>query len=328
MHDSPELDRLRDWDAGAAPLDDDTRHRVRARLLAAMRDAAPAPAVRPRRTVLRVALTGAVAAAVAATTLVAVRDGDGGTTAAPPGSSSSPAMRTVSARTVLDGAAAYQRAHERTVAPRDDQFVYTKEIVKETDRKTGATKTYVDENWHSVDDSRRSWVMELGKGWWSDPPGKNESHWPTQDWTRLKQLPTDPDKLLKAMRAPSDRTPDYSRPIAEGEWPLIQMSLAGLLYRIPVMPAGLRAAAYEALGKVPGVKATPGVTDARGREGIGITYTGGIGLDSTFVFDPETYAFLGFRSTRTSGDGADRKTYTQLTYLDSWAIVDKARQRP
>jgi hypothetical protein len=237
-------------------------------------------------------------------------------------------MQDVSAQTVLSGAAAYERAHETTAAPRDDQFIYTKEIVKERNQKTGRTNTYVDENWRSVDDSQRSWVMEVGKGWWSDPPGKNESVWPTQDWTRLERLPTDPDKLLRAMRDPFDTKPDYSTPIGKGEWPQIHFSLAGLLYRVPVMPKGLRAAAYEALGKVPGVKTIPGITDAKGRTGIGISYSGVGSMSSTFIFDPKTYEFLGFRDARSSGDGKDRKTYTQLTYLDEWAIVDKVKQRP
>ena len=324
MHD---LDQLRDWDAEAPPLDDDTRHRVRVRLFAAMHE--PAPVVRRRRPVVRIALAGTVAVAVAATVLVAVRDDDGAAprTATPP-AGSAPAMQNVSAQTVLNGAAAYERAHETTAAPRDDQFIYTKEIVKERNQKTGRTNTYVDENWRSVDDSQRSWVMEVGKGWWSDPPGKNESVWPTQDWTRLERLPTDPDKLLRAMRDPFDTKPDYSTPIGKDEWPQIHFSLAGLLYRVPVMPKGLRAAAYEALGKVPGVKTIPGISDAKGRTGIGISYSGVGSMDSTFIFDPKTYEFLGFRDARSSGDGKDKKTYTQLTYLDEWAIVDKVKQRP
>ncbi|WP_405566351.1 CU044_5270 family protein [Streptomyces phaeochromogenes] len=321
-----ELDELSGWDAGAPPLDDAARQRARTRLLTAMRD--PAPAVRRRRPALRIALTGAVTAAVAATVLVAVRD-DGGTghTATPP-NDSSPALRNVSARTVLYGAAAYQRKHEEPVAPRDDQFIYTKEIVKETNLKSGTTKTYVDENWRSVDDSQRSWVMEVGKGWWADPPKANESIWPTQDWTRLEKLPTEPDKLLKAMRNPFDKTPNYSKPVTEDEWQMVGFSLAGLLYRVPVMPEGLRAAAYEALSRVPGVKVTPGLTDAKGRAGIGISLSGPGTIGSTFIFDPESYEFLGFRDSRTSGDGTDMKSYTQLTYLDGWAVTDRARQRP
>ncbi|MFE7841171.1 hypothetical protein ACFU53_35500 [Streptomyces sp. NPDC057474] len=41
-----------------------------------------------------------------------------------------------------------------------------------------------------------------------------------------------------------------------------------------------------------------------------------------------TYAFLGFRDERSSCDGKDVKRYTQLSYLDSCAIVDKVEQYP
>ncbi|MGW1022413.1 CU044_5270 family protein [Streptomyces sp. NPDC002577] len=340
----PELDALRDWDAGAAPLDEDTRHRARVRLFAAMHAQQPAPARGPwRRPALRIALTGTVAAAVAATVLVAVRDDqDRGSTAAPP-SSSAPALQNVSAQTVLNGAAAYEREHAETptTPPRDDQFIYTKEIIKETNEATGGTKAYVDEIWRSVDGSKASWIMEIGKGWWSKPykrkPGdhvESVSVWPPQQWSQLEKLPTDPEKLILSLlhrSGPKDSN-DSLDGITEQEWWDIHFRLAGLLKLVPVMPEGLRPAAYEALGMVPGVKAVPNQKDARGRMGVAITYDdpfspkGGYG--SWFIFDPKTYEFLGFRDTRTSGDGKNKKTYTQLSYLDSWAVVDKAKQRP
>ncbi|MEU7583379.1 CU044_5270 family protein [Streptomyces sp. NPDC041068] len=329
-----ELDALRDWDTGAPPLDDDARHRGRIRLFAAMNE--PAAAVRPvrRRPVLRIALAGAVAAAVAGTVVVAVNTGgdEGNHRAAP--HASTPPLRNVSAQTVLNGAAAYERKHEKTVAPRDDQFIYTKEIIKETEKGTGEVKRHVDENWRSVDGSKRSWIMEIGKGWWSEPLKDNETSWPPQDWGTLKKLPTDPEKLILSLllkSGPNDKN-DSLDDITDQEWSHIHFSLAGLLKLVPVMPEGLRPAAYEALGKVPGVKAVPGQKDAKGRTGVAITYDdptqdadpyGGF-----FVFDPETYEFLGFRDTRTSGEGKTMKTYTQLSYLDSWAITDRAKQRP
>ncbi|ELS52617.1 CU044_5270 family protein [Streptomyces viridochromogenes] len=331
-----ELRELRDFAPTAPRLDDSTRHRVRGRLLTAMDE--PAPVVRPRRPVLRIALTGALAAAVAAGVLVAVRDDDGagrGRTAQPP-ATSAPAMRNVSAQTVLNGAAAYERRHERTVTPRDDQFIYTKEIIKETEQKTGETKSYVDENWRSVDGSKPSWIMEIGKGWWSPPLKEDQSSWPPQDWGTLRKLPTDPEKLILSiqedwgMGGKADSLDD----IGDQEWSHIHFSLAGLLKLVPVMPEGLRPAAYEALGMVPGVKAVPNQQDAKGRTGVAITYDdptlpeGAGGFGGYFIFDPKTYAFLGFRDQRTSGDGPKTKTYTQLSYLDSWAVVDKAKQRP
>ncbi|MFI6858841.1 CU044_5270 family protein [Streptomyces sp. NPDC050421] len=337
MRDTDELRALKDFDAGAPPLDDETRRRARARLFAAITAAhGPAP-VRRGRPVLRIALTGVVAASVAAGVLVAVQEDDGTEvpTAKPP-AASSPPMRNVSVQTVLNGAAAYERTHERAASPRDDQFIYTKEIIKETDQKTGSTKSYTDEDWRSVDGSQRSWVMEIGHGWWSPPLAKNESIWPPQDWGTLKKLPTDPEKLILSLlpkTGPDDRN-DSLDGIAEEEWSQIHFGLTGLLKLVPVMPEGLRPAAYEALGMVPGVRTVPHQKDAKGRTGVAITYDdpmlpkGATGFGGYFIFDPETYRFLGFRDERSSGDGKDMKRYTQLSYLDSWAVVDRAKQQP
>ena len=114
---------------------------------------------------------------------------------------------------------------------------------------------------------------------------------------------------------------------------MLHFQLAGLLKLVPVMPEGLRPAAYEALGMIPGVKVVPNQKDARGRTGVAIAYDdptlpGETGYGSYFIFNPKTYEFLGFRDERTSGDGKHGTTFTQLSYLDSWAIVDKAKQRP
>ncbi|MFE0177053.1 CU044_5270 family protein [Streptomyces sp. NPDC059002] len=329
-----ELDELRGWDAGAPPLDDDTRHRARVRLFAAMNEPAAAPRPPRRRPVLRIAVAGAVAAAVTATVLVVVRDGDGQEPRAKAPAASSPALRNVSARAVLNGAAQYERTHEKTVAPRDDQYIYTKEIIQETEKGTGEVQRHVDENWRSVDGSKRSWVMEIGKGWWSEPLKENESVWPPQDWGTLKKLPTDPEKLILSLlhkSGPNDKN-DSLDEITDQEWSDIHFSLAGLLSLVPVMPKGLRPAAYEALGMVPGVQAVPGQQDAKGRTGVAITYDDptveGTPYGGFFIFNPKTYEFLGFRDTRTSGEGKSMKTYTQLSYLDSWAITDKVKQRP
>ncbi|MFF7211994.1 CU044_5270 family protein [Streptomyces sp. NPDC008238] len=245
-----EMAALSEWDAGAAPLGDEARRRARARLLDAVHPAPRPYAAAPvlgRRPLLRLAVTGAAAAAAGAVTLVAVREA---------GREDAPWMRAVSAATVLNGAAARERRKEkgRVVAPRDDQFIYTREIIEETEQGTGRVRTYVDENWRSVDGSRPSWIMELGKGWWSDPDEdaailddphvESVSTWPPQDWTVLKKLPTDAEKLIMAVqsrlghrRSPMDRlTPE--------EWSHIEFGLAGLLKLVPVMPVGLRPAAF------------------------------------------------------------------------------------
>jgi hypothetical protein len=43
-------------------------------------------------------------------------------------------------------------------------------------------------------------------------------------------------------------------------------------------------------------------------------------------FDAETYAYLGMRDERTSDNG--KKAYIQRSDLDSYAVVDKVKQRP
>lgn len=343
-----ELRELREYDAGAPPLDDATWGRVRVRLFAAMSaenaESGPAPAVRHRRPVLRIALTGAVAAAVVGGVLVAGQGGDSGKgqTAAPP-DAGSPAMQNVSAQTVLNGAATYARQHEQSTSPRDDQFLYTKEIIKETNQRTGSTKSFTDEDWRSVDNSKPSWIMEVGKGWWAPPLKDGETEWPPQDWGTLKKLPTDPEKLILSLHPPTGSTelsPSSAPPgkgdslsnISDMGWSMVHFQLAGLLKVVPVMPEGLRPAAYEALSMVPGVKAVPNQKDAKGRTGVAITYDdptlppGVKGGADFFIFDPKTYDFLGFRDERS--DGKNGANITQLSYLDSWAIVDKAKQRP
>lgn len=325
-----DLAALREWDAGAAPLTDQARQRARAHLFTVMNSA---PATRPaspalgRRPLLRLAVTATAAAAAGTVTLVAVRKDP-------------PRMRAVSATTVLNGAAARERRNEkgRVVAPRDDQFIYTREIIEETEQGTGRVKTYVDENWRSVDGSRPSWIMELGKGWWSDPDEdaailddphvESVSTWPPQDWTVLKKLPTDPEKLIVAVQSRFGHHKSSMERFTPPEWSHIEFGLAGLLKLVPVMPVGLRPAAFEALSLIPGVKAVPGQKDAKGRSGVAIVFDdpaepqGGFG--SNFVFDAETYEFLGFKDVRTSGS----RTFAQFSSLDRWAITDRARQRP
>ena len=69
------------------------------------------------------------------------------------------------AKKVLHGAADSRRGRARSPdVPRDDQFIYTKNVTKETDRKTGKSKTYTDETWKSVDRSKRSWERVTGRG--------------------------------------------------------------------------------------------------------------------------------------------------------------------
>ncbi|MEV8022066.1 CU044_5270 family protein [Streptomyces sp. NPDC086554] len=311
-----ELELLRDWDADAAPLTEPARAKARHRLLNTMAraerhtDAAPS-----RRHALRLA-TAAVAAVAVTGTAVLITEG---------GADETPRMGNVSAATVLNGAAVRTGRHEKTVAPRDDQFIYSKRVIKETERKTGAVKTYEDVNWDSVDGSKRSLTMELGRVIWEKPLEKGEGVWPPREWSKLKKLPTDPKKLIPKIIGVGTS----SKPISDftkHDWYDAYFMLGELL-KWPVLPQGLRPAAYEALALVPGVTAIPGVKDSAGRTGVGISYPKSpFAKGKYLIFDPESYEFLGFRDERTSASGD--KTYIQLSHVVDWAIVDRLKQRP
>ncbi|MEV0908689.1 CU044_5270 family protein [Streptomyces hokutonensis] len=304
-----EMRLLREWDAEAPPLTDHARARARLRLYETM--TAPAtPVAVGRRPLLRIAVAGVATAAVATTVLVA--------------NDSSPHTRPVSATTVLRGAAAEERRLEKPIAARDDQFIYTKEIIKETPVGGGRTRTYVDENWNSVDGSKRSYVSELGHKQWVPVYGPGQGTWPPSKWSELKLMPTDPRKLAIDLRDMGGK-PDYSKPMKTGDWPMVQYFLSGLL-RTPVLPQGLRSAAYEALATVPGIKVVPGQKDADGRAGIGVRFVPAPGASRSplLVFDAKTYRYLGMRDQRTAGG----KTYEQWSYVAASGVVDKVMERP
>ncbi|MFE7931858.1 CU044_5270 family protein [Streptomyces sp. NPDC057456] len=325
-----ELELLRVWDTDAAPLTDPTRAKARYRLLNAIAraqqhsDAAPS-----RRHALRLA-TAAVIAVAATGTAVLITEG-GTDERDHPGradrvsGTATPRMGNVSAVTVLNGAAAQTGTYEKPVAPRDDQFIYSKRIIKETERETGSVKTYEDVSWDSVDGSKRSLTMELGRVIWEEPLKKGESVWPPREWSKLKKLPTDPKKLIPDIAGGGPSSSSISEFTAV-EW-FHAYFMLGELLKWPVLPQGLRPAAYKALALVPGVKAVPGVKDSAGRTGVGISYPESPFAQGKYlIFDPESYEFLGFRDERTSASGA--KTYIQLSHVVDWAIVDRTKQRP
>ncbi|MFE2434755.1 CU044_5270 family protein [Streptomyces sp. NPDC059409] len=319
-----ELELLKEWDADAAPFTGPARARARHRLLDAMahtdRRTGPGPS---RRRALRLAAAAVVATAVTGTAVLVGTDGSDEDGARDTGT-----LRVeIAAATVLNGAATWERGQEKEpVAPRDDQFIYSKRIIKETELRTGRVKTYTDEMWDSVDVSKPSLTMELGREMWEQPAEKGGGVWPPRRWSELKKLPQEPDQLVMAIVSLGSR-PD-GRSISDlGELERFEAYwLLGELLKNPLLPQGLRPAAYEALALVPGVKTIPGVRDSAGRTGVGIAHTGRGSYKSKYlIFDPVSYEFLGFRDERTSTNG---KKYAQLSHVVDWGIVDRVKQRP
>ncbi|MBZ4318759.1 CU044_5270 family protein [Streptomyces huiliensis] len=320
LHELPELHALRAWNAGARPLTDEARHRARVRLFATMSERPSRPARLPRRgrLVPRIALAGAVAAAVTATLLVTT-DEEG----RPPGAPVPERMDYVSAVTVLDRAAARERRNGPRFAPRGDQFVYTRTVgVKE-----GSRERYVDENWYAVDPHRSdSWISEQGKGWWSGVLPKDNTLWPTSDWAELRTYPTDPDRLIKQINHYTSSAEKGPKDLDREEWAGLFHGFASLMWHVPVMPEGLKPAVYRAMSRIPGVKATRGVQDLRGRPGVGVFFPlsprGSEAKPETFVFDEKTYEYLG-RCQEWEGQRC-----VVGSYLETYGVTDEAKRRP
>ncbi|MFI0741278.1 CU044_5270 family protein [Streptomyces sp. NPDC021100] len=313
------LHELRAWDADAPPLTDEARHRARVRLFAAMneRPAAPVRLPRRRRLVPRIALAGAVAAAVTGT-LPVTTDEEGRA-----GSATPERLDYVSAGTVLNGAAEQERRAGPRIAPRGDQFIYTRTVGVEE----GSRKRYVDENWYAVDPHRSdSWISGHGKGWWSGVLPKGNSLWPTSDWTELRTYPTAPDRLIEKVNHYTPSAEKEPKDLDREEWAAVFNGFAGLVWHAPVMPEGLKPAVYKAMSRIPGVQATRGVQDLRGRPGVGVFYPvsvrGSEGKPETFLFDEKTYEYLG------SCQEWEGQRCVVGSYLDAYGVTDEAKRRP
>jgi len=272
-----------------------------------------------RRRMLSVAVAVAAAVAVTATAVTADNIGD-----RQDGSADAARPKNSYAEKVLLSAAEEARKGAEPDIPRDDQFIYTNSVTRETERKTGKSKTYTDESWTSVDGSKHSWIVYLGEGNWINP-GENRSQPPQYDWSELKKLPTDPVELILRLCSPVDPPlkPKSLKGVSKEEWKDLHYQLKGMVSRAPVMPNELRATAFEALAMVPGIKAKP-VKDADGRPAIGIWSKNALFEESLLVLDEDSHKVLGSTGIRTPGD----KMHDQFSHLEDYAIVDKLKQRP
>lgn len=215
------------------------------------------PAERPRRhrTLLRVSLVAAVAAAalvLPATSLLK------GTTPA----------ATASAAEVLHQAAVAAGA-QPDGGWRNAKYWYS----KSTYSRGGQTRT------------REIWIGHHDPGVLLDP-GVSDRPLPVGvaafdngDWDSLWSLPTDPDKLAALFRSASRG----SGPSPDSEL----FTWVGDYLRESPAPPKLRAALYEVAARIPGVKLLGPTTDSVGRPGVGISRDG-----EKLIIDPHTGALL------------------------------------
>ncbi|MCX5410971.1 CU044_5270 family protein [Streptomyces sp. NBC_00059] len=304
-----DLTALRELEADVPALTEDARAAARTRLSEAVATEGRWRAGVPsRRLVLRAVFTATAAAAVAGTVVVAT-DGGG------------PRMTALSAAQVLDRAADRYRADGAgTPVPRDNQYLYAREVYTRTPGKGGRRRTtHMDEFWISADGSRPSRYVYDGRIKNQPPLSAHEMMWPPTEYSKLEKLPTDPDELLELFtESSSGGMSTY-------------MDFLMLMRGPRVMPPGLQPAAFEALAKLPGIVLDEDEVDALGRHGIGVTYPGmSIGL----VFEQGTYAYLGLRlegvrGARTKGtELVGGEKYIEVRGRVKSGVVDEIGQRP
>ncbi|MFE2537185.1 CU044_5270 family protein [Streptomyces sp. NPDC059371] len=257
-----------------------------------------------RRLVFRAAIAATGTAAVTGSTLLAVRGKNGGGTQ-------------LTAAQVLHNAADRSRSDGTDLPiPRDDQYMYSREITHRTYDRGGRKMRLVDECWLSVDGSKPTRYIYNGRIQDDPPLTKHQAQSIPLQYAKLKKWPTDPDELLKSFRGGGD-------PAKDPQVDLGAYFQACMFLRGPrVLPPGLRAAAFEALSKMTAIRIDHDRVNALGRHGIGVSYPRAA---MGFVFDSKTYAYLGiFERGHSDKNGG----FSQVRGVVVQGVVDRIGQRP
>ncbi len=216
---------------------------------------------------------------------------------------------------MLDHAARSALA-QPAVVPRPDQFVYW----KTAGSLSGATET-----WRSADGSRDGFVLSGGNktmlwgcsgGWQTVQPD------PGSGRTSLTQRCVAEPAFLPGVPATASGMRDYlARNFGSSvrDAAVAEKVTEIMLYQNYLLPAQ-RAALYQFLVTLPGLKVVPHGRDYAGRPGVGVSLTTG-GFTTMWIFDPKTFAYLG------DVEQAGGKLISGDAVLKV-AIVDEAGQRP
>ncbi|MFF5208487.1 CU044_5270 family protein [Streptosporangium sp. NPDC000396] len=247
---------------------------ARARLLAAMREPAPEPRRSRPRMVWRLALAGALMAAVGAGMLVT--------------NQKEAVMAPVASVRELSELAA--RAAENDVTPpaRAGQWLYIKELQA---KPVGGTSFAVDlsqrvtrELWTSADGKKVAWRTENGELLIQGTLGISSAD--------LAAKPITPEGVLERIRKSFSKGRALARtgPDFAPEEKLFR-SILQLMGEQALVPE-VRAALFRALPSIPGVTVKQDVKDADGRRGVAFGYTGSWShLD--LILDPTDFRYLG-----------------------------------
>lgn len=244
-----------------------------------------------------------------------------------------PPAASAQAAEILHRAADVARA-DQAPAPRADQFILTETkaffpVVGQNDPGTSISRS-----WMSVDGTHDGliWTSDPAAGgrqstvipgcrdgqaaeWAPDGTLLNSTRPCTPASAYLSDLPTDAAAMLTYLQRMSEDT----EPSSEETFANV-----GVLIRRGYLSAQSRAALYEAATKIPGVVASPAMTDAAGRSGVGVSLAGKTDRYD-LIFDPQTYEFLGWQVVPVAADGGQQSR--REVVLDV-TIVDRAGQTP
>jgi hypothetical protein len=152
---------------------------------------------------------------------------------------------------------------------------------------------------------------------------------PTYTW--LASLPTDPDALLRRLKAEITRDQDSrGTPVKERDQAQDTFDAIGELLRETVMPPKTAAALYEAAAKIPDVTLERDAVDAAGRHGVGVARDNNrAGWRTVWIFDSTTLEYLGERSYLIRDTTMGKKgTLINKSAVLERAVVDALREKP
>ncbi|QKW34233.1 CU044_5270 family protein [Actinomadura sp. NAK00032] len=273
----------------------------RARLVAAASGRRSGRRSGPRVPAWRLAAAGTAVAVLGVPAAIAVLDGG----PAREGGGRPPVSATpVSAAAFLESAArdVDQRFDHR---PGDHQWIYTKVYNAGADPRAPRYELQR-ETWTRFDGLKSADYtmgadgkpkLEIEDEGWVKTGTDSEERTPAQWYDYLRTLPMTPGDQLSAMRKRAD---EYAAEMGtagfrQGRDQWVFARLGHYLSLEQAMPEPGRAAIFRTLARIPGIEIRQGVRDALGRPGVGLTRTGGDGVRTEFILDPDTYTYRGMR---------------------------------
>ncbi|MFI6908741.1 CU044_5270 family protein [Nonomuraea sp. NPDC050394] len=204
---------------------------------------------------------------------------------------------------VLARAAEVAGRRESAPVPLPTQWHYTKTLDKQPNSDTAEPS----EGWQRYDGMQAAGFDEDGRlhvGPEENPLDADDDDLTPQQYdAKLRELPTDPKKLLAKVTgdrhwikgAREEGVPDSVTPDDIRAYHVIMLYLS----RYGSMPPRLEAAMFRALALIPGVRIEQGVSDAAGRSGLGV-WLEGPGDAQPYrrydILDSATYRYLGRRT--------------------------------